>query len=1742
MALKDFKLYHYQYEVARLRTAFGEDLNREIRSHATTLLNSVFAKFKDGNPRLVFVGNGMGGLIAKQALVFCGTNKPDNGIDIEQKPESAALNGMSNPEPITRIPDAFRFVNRHITSVIFIATPHRGWQTEAGDAYYTAAQDPEDDPDPLSDVNIQSDQDDTSSEISVVTKSGVHNAGSRRSLTSDYSSSDDGSPRQKMWQQKSRETQNERGYYDIFQPEEKSQTPTDGLRNYTSVDSVLNGELYDKTTMPSPWSPPDNQEASPKLSPSPTFVEEYDQAYNLIYAIPSLDDEEGEEGDVMIPKSTDGTQIICPSDNFIMPNPTEGSPIFTVVPKRLISESVLEDRGWEFEGKKDITIIHRGLSSSEIQDAIESSRAIREKRAPAGHSPDSSPRSVIERSKNMSKDPILVHPRSPVPRGLKNPSTWPKYNRRSKFATPGPSSLKKPELVSHASIGERFTKAFDKIVSAPDILPPPIPLHGIDVKGKSKAINDIPPLEYQESSEPRLSVPSPGITTDIALEEDSMKPHIAGDDIDNQSLKLSDGVSHEGPAPVSLTIEPHCIPGPSIQASDGEAPTVKLLENSSPENTLPETGLPVIESSATEPLNITSATNAAIPEREIYSIDNFDFGGREKTPNETIPLHGDALIVDKKSLSADSSDQKPALNARDNSLLASDSLPKSELASAETKNNTITVDSPWRTQAAEWSPGKFTPEILNNNRRASKEEPENPQEGATAASNPPTDKNTFIRPPRQVRFETNSSAESVTSQSCVDEPEIYYYVDQPLIRYQKNPRPMNIPSYRMYSDPPDRRQSRAGSRQRSSSFRFYTGRSTRGNSPTNSDNDYIEYQQYLRPYPSTSASSYYGGSRKASSRKGSYYDDAESRDGRYLQPYPSTSASSYYGGSRKVRSRKGSYYDDTESRDSRYLRPYPSTPASSYYGGSRKASSRKGSYYDDAESRDGRYLRPYPSTSASSYYGGTRKTRSRRDSYYDDTESTESVQPVRYRLRKVASQADLQKREAELRKGYEEIKSQLETAVKIRKWDPYHRAESAFLEKLRIDFEGVCNQYDILSVFSSDQLLDHDDTATSSRIVGKGTALLIVPTEEFLAMALRSHADLLRYDSREDNQYSLFEETITTFIEKARLKTIRTDANLRNESSQTLLLENQCGVDEKTFNLLKKHYPFKKEVDAVIVSITTLHGPRSVSQKVHNNSFPLSRLGEKYIWSNQTRNGPDSHHACLWVHIPSNDRSWADFIIAKVHNLRTPSIPLEIKSYDCWKASERKHTYAEGFTFRYMNPSCSIMRPSNQGPPQLVLHMPYLHWSKSEDQVERSEALERFSKDRVLQNIYKQTRRNGSNFLSTASLGDCQDDLTDLHYHPRRTLDQYWYRSIDTKARDKDQIIYHETDPKKVLMVDQLWIYVTSPDTMVTFFPENDQTDPNSVYRFADLKTEIMQGLEGLKKSNTGSYVFTDAFDMTAYCLYHAVTVLLAHRHSDGYLAVMRVFRDTLERSYDNAVRSFDEFIANPDDNLEVNEDLKILRKVADLADELRIMHHLFEEQLEVITKFTEQVKALPRDSIANENTISLAKLALNELEKYQAEVIVYDRESHAIRAYVNNLMDLKQKGAGLNVAHSSAEQGRIMMIFTVFTIVFLPLSFFAGIYGMNVREWSGTATNPSAKTALMYMVPISVVLISLALLIAFFGKIRRLSRAVWNLFSGNKRQKEFKYTRLLGDVRLEGLRSLEDMGPITRHSGDGIV
>ena len=101
--------------------------------------------------------------------------------------------------------------------------------------------------------------------------------------------------------------------------------------------------------------------------------------------------------------------------------------------------------------------------------------------------------------------------------------------------------------------------------------------------------------------------------------------------------------------------------------------------------------------------------------------------------------------------------------------------------------------------------------------------------------------------------------------------------------------------------------------------------------------------------------------------------------------------------------------------------------------------------------------------------------------------------------------------------------------------------------------------------------------------------------------------------------------------------------------------------------------------------------------------------------------------------------------------------------------------------------------------------------------------------------------------------------------------------------------------------------------------------------------------------------------------------------------------------------------------------------------------------------------------------------------------------------------MDIKQKQA--NVAEAmqarrqaeasahhteiAAQHSRIILLFTVVTIIFLPMSFLATWFGINAQELSNGSKLPIGTISAIIF-PTSFVIIVLALLLAFHSNVRR--------------------------------------------------
>ncbi|CAN9154652.1 unnamed protein product [Alternaria alternata] len=190
-------------------------------------------------------------------------------------------------------------------------------------------------------------------------------------------------------------------------------------------------------------------------------------------------------------------------------------------------------------------------------------------------------------------------------------------------------------------------------------------------------------------------------------------------------------------------------------------------------------------------------------------------------------------------------------------------------------------------------------------------------------------------------------------------------------------------------------------------------------------------------------------------------------------------------------------------------------------------------------------------------------------------------------------------------------------------------------------------------------------------------------------------------------------------------------------------------------------------------------------------------------------------------------------------------------------------------------------------------------------------------------------------------------------------------------------------------------------------------------------------------------------------------------------------------------------YASGGDDNTIFNDrrDLKLVLDVADIIDELKMIEHLFSIQKEIIES---SVKALGMDYLVSLN------LMKETVDLLIHQITSISKDAEHTRKMLLNLLDLKSNAASLAEARSSAKeaqaattQGRAVMLFTIITVVFVTaLSFFTSYFGQNVKELTGDENNPTSWDLWRVATPITVVVIVVALLVAFY--ITRPKSPLW--------------------------------------------
>ncbi|KAF4631989.1 hypothetical protein G7Y89_g6148 [Cudoniella acicularis] len=456
----------------------------------------------------------------------------------------------------------------------------------------------------------------------------------------------------------------------------------------------------------------------------------------------------------------------------------------------------------------------------------------------------------------------------------------------------------------------------------------------------------------------------------------------------------------------------------------------------------------------------------------------------------------------------------------------------------------------------------------------------------------------------------------------------------------------------------------------------------------------------------------------------------------------------------------------------------------------------------------------------------------------------------------------------------------------------------------------------------------------------------------------------------------------------------------------------------------------------------------------------------------------------------------------------------------------------------------------------LFVFMPYCHYETTERCQEMQQAIKTAETLRSPFRLSFSKATTYDEMLIRAHLA-----TSNVSLHVRRTLDQSFYHNIDTHYRDQDQVVYRyqtkgrdadECVEAKIVMVDQLWMWVLGKDLVVTSFPQrwqqpkndplnvldsiiediNDKTrEPvQSVYDLAMIVTNRCSGVFDRHRMGDEDYQFLDMFESSIGNATDRETILFKQFNAASAQASAwlrhhrRVNRPSAARqsAHDHDIRERDKkaLDENSDDLargpvfidrlLDIGEETDLLAETKDIRDELNMIKKVLEDQQHVLPTLEMAICDLYREEQRSQQEVK-RRFAdqLKAITTHIKDIDRMDRQAERIYASITDMLDLKQKHANAfearfarDQATSTARQSQTIMVFTIVTIVFLPMSFIAAFFAINITEFphaDGSTSLPLGYVS-KYMfgigLSISIPMIFIAFYLDDIGELLRSLRS----------------------------------------------
>ncbi|KAI3145460.1 hypothetical protein CBS147326_410 [Penicillium roqueforti] len=477
----------------------------------------------------------------------------------------------------------------------------------------------------------------------------------------------------------------------------------------------------------------------------------------------------------------------------------------------------------------------------------------------------------------------------------------------------------------------------------------------------------------------------------------------------------------------------------------------------------------------------------------------------------------------------------------------------------------------------------------------------------------------------------------------------------------------------------------------------------------------------------------------------------------------------------------------------------------------------------------------------------------------------------------------------------------------------------------------------------------------------------------------------------------------------------------------------------------------------------------------------------------------------------------------------------------------------------------------------VCVFMPYLHFETTERRQQMQDAISRAETLDFIPRGIKRTRTRDE-ILIYAHLSSSTTSL-----HVRRTLDQFFYPNIDTKSRDQDQVVYrYQTkspgmgaDPK-IFMVDQLWMWVLGTNLIVTAFPQrwdqpkndplnvldgiiediNSKTrDPvKSVYDLAMIITNRCSGVFDRHRLGDEEYQFLDMFESSIGIATDKETVLFNQfNHASGQASEWLKSHRKLNGSFSSPPKSCngtdeqDQSSNYCDEDgqplfvdrlLDIGQETNLLAETKDIRDELNMIRTVLEHQNNVLLDFQEVVCETYQGQHRSQFEVKKRfKDQQRMIDMHLKDIDRMDKQAERIYHSITDLLDLKQKHANAfearfarDQAAGTTRQSKTIMVFTIVTIVFLPLSFIASIFTINLKEFESLNLGYVAKYTFGIGFAISIPLVWVALTVDDIGGFFRVGSRRWLSNRAKVSAKSERSEETLQALEMEKIMSLPRM------------